>query len=75
MRKYIAGFVLLFGFWLLLSFTWEPGHLVVGLIASVLLLIVIVPVVPWQARPGHSVFVWLVAASPTPVQKTSLQMG
>ena len=41
MRKYIAGFVLLFGFWLLLSFTFETGHLVLGIIACVFVLIVI----------------------------------
>ena len=34
-----------------------------------LILIVTVSVVPGQARPGDSVFVWLVSATPTPLQK------
>ena len=34
-----------------------------------LILIVTVSVVPDQARPGDSVFVWLVSATPTPLQK------
>ena len=37
MRKYIAGFVLLFGFWLLLSFSLEAGHVAVGAVASLIL--------------------------------------
>ena len=35
----------------------------------VFILIAIVSVVPGQARPGDSIFVWLVSATPTPLQK------
>lgn len=32
-------------------------------------LVLAASIVPGQARPGDSIFVWLVAATPTPVQK------
>ena len=35
-----------------------------------LILIVIVSVVPGQAQPGDSIFVWLASATPTPLQKS-----
>ncbi len=40
-----------------------------GMTLAVLLLIVAVSTVPGHARPGDSAFVWLVAATPTPLQK------
>lgn len=54
MRRFIAGFVLLFGFWLLLSFTLEPGHVVAGLIATVAVLAVMAGKAPrheWLLHP------------------------
>lgn len=40
-----------------------------GITLSVLLFIVAGSVVPGHARPGDSVFVWLIAATPTALQK------
>ena len=40
-----------------------------ALTMAVLLVIIAVSVVPGQARAGDSMFVWLVAATPTPLQK------
>ncbi len=54
MRRYIAGFALLFGFWLLLSFTFEPGHVIAGLVATVVLLVLMAGKAPsreWLLNP------------------------
>jgi multicomponent Na+:H+ antiporter subunit E len=65
MRKYIAGFVLLFGFWLLLSFTLDPGLVVVGVIATVLALVLIGGKAPrheWLLNPVR--LFWLLVYIP-----------
>ena len=41
MRKYVVAFVVLIAFWLLLSFTFEVGHVVAGLVACVFLVILV----------------------------------
>jgi hypothetical protein len=47
------------------------AHIVARLALTllVLVLIIAVSIVPGQARPGDSAFIWLVAATPTPLQK------
>jgi multicomponent Na+:H+ antiporter subunit E len=65
MRKFIAGFVLLFAFWLLLSFTLEPGHVVAGFLACVLVLLIMGGKAPrreWLLNPVR--LFWLLAYLP-----------
>ena len=41
MRRRLATFLLLFGFWLLLSFTLEPSFVVVGLVLTIVMIFVL----------------------------------
>ncbi len=54
MRRYIVGFVLLFVFWLLLSFTLELGHVIVGIVFSAILVVLMggrAPYREWLLNP------------------------
>jgi multicomponent Na+:H+ antiporter subunit E len=64
-RRVIAGFVLLFGFWLLLSYTLDPGHVIAGALATALVLILMAgrgPRREWLLNPVR-VF-WLLVYIP-----------
>lgn len=65
MRKFITGWLLLFVFWLLLSFTREPAHVVAGLVLSGLLSLLVAgkgPYREWLLNPVR--LLWLVLYMP-----------
>lgn len=65
MRKFITGWLLLFVFWMLLSFTCEPAHVVVGLVLSGFMSFLMVGKAPyreWLLNPVR--LFWLVLYIP-----------
>ncbi len=65
MRKKVSAFILLFAFWLLLTFSVEPGFFVVGMLLSVLVVVLLAgrhPRREWLLNPLR--WLWLLIYMP-----------